>query len=759
MGESATKAGEEFKKQLDLKISEVGNTLKTKFGEIFNLKTILGSGGTGLAAGGIFGSLIVNLPKLTAGFATLSARVAPFFAGFSSFLPILLRFSAAGLALYLIWKNWDTILPAITNTVKFLTDQFNRFMTDIGGMEGIKNLFTETFGPIFNYDFSGFDLQSILVAPFTALADVITGTDLAGIFTSIVQSIGAFFEEGRLGNEIILLMKDSLAFLAAIFGDADGGASNFMQTLKTVGQVIAGIVGIILNVGISLVQAFIDTLPFIEGVFVGVIRTIRGFIQFFTGIVQIVRGVILLIVGLFTGDFQGGIELLLTGFASVQSGLLTIWDGILTTVINALHGIIVAIWSFAGNFINNINTAFYGGTNEAFTIFSAFADDVITSVTDLGNSIITTFRGWIDNIIQQTLDLYDEMVGNSIIPDMVNDIIEWLTVTLPSDVIAGITTFASDLVSNFSTMATDALNAFTSALGTFDLSSWFSSGEEQLNLANSGVTPTTDTTAMQAQFGTFIQTLTALTTQFNTFWAQSELLKQQQFATTILNTQVLYTSYLLSMQTATETFVVALQTKATNLFNFLQTTVKTFEQLVLSVLQQIEAAIDRLIAKFRELGEVAKETAAEIKDEFKDAEKGLKKLEPVIDKPIEKLKKMEEAAKKAADAAKDAGGSGGAPSGKARGGPVKAGVPYIVGERGRELFVPAMNGAIVPNNILNQIFGASQAKLQPQGAYKETSASVTNNRVEAPINATINTPMDLQFLRRFIIQTVQEAVR
>lgn len=39
---------------------------------------------------------------------------------------------------------------------------------------------------------------------------------------------------------------------------------------------------------------------------------------------------------------------------------------------------------------------------------------------------------------------------------------------------------------------------------------------------------------------------------------------------------------------------------------------------------------------------------------------------------------------------------------KEHGGPVAAGRPYIVGERGRELFIPDRAGTIIPNNILNQ---------------------------------------------------------
>jgi hypothetical protein len=38
--------------------------------------------------------------------------------------------------------------------------------------------------------------------------------------------------------------------------------------------------------------------------------------------------------------------------------------------------------------------------------------------------------------------------------------------------------------------------------------------------------------------------------------------------------------------------------------------------------------------------------------------------------------------------------------GRAAGGPVTAGTPYVVGERGPELFVPQNTGKIIPNNKL-----------------------------------------------------------
>jgi hypothetical protein len=46
-------------------------------------------------------------------------------------------------------------------------------------------------------------------------------------------------------------------------------------------------------------------------------------------------------------------------------------------------------------------------------------------------------------------------------------------------------------------------------------------------------------------------------------------------------------------------------------------------------------------------------------------------------------------------------------SGRAAGGPVQAGVPYTVGELGREMFVPAVNGTIIPHNVLASLHQGS----------------------------------------------------
>jgi hypothetical protein len=64
-------------------------------------------------------------------------------------------------------------------------------------------------------------------------------------------------------------------------------------------------------------------------------------------------------------------------------------------------------------------------------------------------------------------------------------------------------------------------------------------------------------------------------------------------------------------------------------------------------------------------------------------------------------------------------------SGKAMGGPVDAGTPYIVGEKGPELFVPQGSGRIIPNHRLDSQVGSSPAVTASAGPI--TNNYITNN--------------------------------
>lgn len=78
---------------------------------------------------------------------------------------------------------------------------------------------------------------------------------------------------------------------------------------------------------------------------------------------------------------------------------------------------------------------------------------------------------------------------------------------------------------------------------------------------------------------------------------------------------------------------------------------------------------------------------------------------------------------------------------KADGGPVQGGTAYIVGERGPELFVPGVSGAIVPNE-----------QIQPnQNKNSGTITGSSNNTYNFNINIpNANTPEVIAALRKLM---------
>jgi TP901 family phage tail tape measure protein len=94
------------------------------------------------------------------------------------------------------------------------------------------------------------------------------------------------------------------------------------------------------------------------------------------------------------------------------------------------------------------------------------------------------------------------------------------------------------------------------------------------------------------------------------------------------------------------------------------------------------------------------------------------------------------------------GGGGGAaptPPGRATGGGVSAGMPYIVGERRRELFVPGMDGAIVPR-VARPVTAAALASLlaAPMPAAAAPSAAPVVINAPVTINAAGGNPQEIR---------------
>lgn len=92
------------------------------------------------------------------------------------------------------------------------------------------------------------------------------------------------------------------------------------------------------------------------------------------------------------------------------------------------------------------------------------------------------------------------------------------------------------------------------------------------------------------------------------------------------------------------------------------------------------------------------------------------------------------------------GGKGKTPAPRAFGGPVRGGVPYLVGERGPELFVPPGSGQIKANGALG---GALVVNIDAKGADADRVMALVPGLVKTAVDQSVGKMYDLRTKGRF----------
>jgi hypothetical protein len=151
----------------------------------------------------------------------------------------------------------------------------------------------------------------------------------------------------------------------------------------------------------------------IAGAVSALVTTIKGTIQWFTGVVQIVSGIVGLIVGVFDGDLP-----------KIKES----WDKLVEGIKNVLGGL-------------------YNVT--------------IGPIVEFVKGVIDWFK-----------ELYDELVGHSIVPDTVDEIVEWFK-SLPGKVWGKISEFITGITDRFSSLGSKLREKFSSAWTT--VKNWWNS--------------------------------------------------------------------------------------------------------------------------------------------------------------------------------------------------------------------------------------------------------------------------------------------
>lgn len=141
-------------------------------------------------------------------------------------------------------------------------------------------------------------------------------------------------------------------------------------------------------------------------------------------------------------EIAGGVIFAAVG--GVITSAISVFISLLTGLLKAINGVVDIIT---------------GAVKVVISLFSGDLQGAVEAVRQIKEGIIGLFRGLFDatigvvvNLVNDVIDwfveLWDELVGHSIVPDMVNAIIEWFR-KLPSVILGVISDFVKNILTSF----------------------------------------------------------------------------------------------------------------------------------------------------------------------------------------------------------------------------------------------------------------------------------------------------------------------
>lgn len=299
------------------------------------------------------------------------------------------------------------------------------------------------------------------------------------LIKSIVAGIGTFIVAfAGIGTVIGIINKIRNAFLLL----------NAVLLANPIGLVIGLIAGLV-AAGVTLYQNWDKVKNKALDVFPGIESIVGSVAGFFQNMKSKVSGVIDNFTPLLDG-FKDSIGNSLESVGPIIDNFKNIWDGlkpVLTAVATLVGGAFVTSFGIAAGVINGVINAigpFVGMitaaigviTNLAGAVISLFQGDFVGAfdhfknalqgVWDFLSGLVMTIYNLISGLVTGIIDffhgLYMTLVGNSIIPDMVEAIVEWFSNMWDwlVEIVSGIVESVVDFFTNLYETAVEIFTAF-----------------------------------------------------------------------------------------------------------------------------------------------------------------------------------------------------------------------------------------------------------------------------------------------------------
>lgn len=329
-------------------------------------------------------------------------------------------------------------MAEISNAVDTAATSFtNAYIQQHEAMSGIQSDVTNTS-----------PLVQIMEKAFAGLQVVIAaaGSAFTTYIAPILQQIGMMLQTSVI--PMLLQLKDAL-FTA--FGQSGPTIEMFKGALLALTPVWQGL-SLLAQVAVAgVIGVFNGLVGFVSGAIPGIGAVFQGVAQVIQGVAQIIGGVIggltNILKSAIEGDWNGAWASALAMFATFTAGFSNIWQGLYTVVIGLVQTLVGGVAGFFDGLVTTV-------TGQA----SSLATQVVSYFETMKTDAIAKMKAFFDGIIQWFKDLYDEVVGNSIVPDMVKGVIDEF-IKMKDDAIAFAKALYEGAIEQFNTLKTNALEA------------------------------------------------------------------------------------------------------------------------------------------------------------------------------------------------------------------------------------------------------------------------------------------------------------
>ena len=159
-------------------------------------------------------------------------------------------------------------------------------------------------------------------------------------------------------------------------------------------------------------------------------------------------------------EWLGGIVTGIVG--GVIGGAINALVQLLQGAVEIITGVVQILSGIIGGLINFVVALFTGDFSKALDSVKLIGDGIVNVFKGAYDATIGVVVEFVEGIVDWFVEMWDILVGHSIVPDTVNAIVDWF-VGLPGRVLGSIGNFVKDVIGKFSNLGSGLSEKFSAA--------------------------------------------------------------------------------------------------------------------------------------------------------------------------------------------------------------------------------------------------------------------------------------------------------